>query len=145
MSPNSILHYHSAVEAWRGGRKHRQYRPSAKVSSQDDTPVATHSSDAVEVGVPTVRVRLLQSVKLLPHQGATVAVQVDGNDHLKAPQTLVVEPNQDAFLQVQDSLLQVREDNPICVQVFNPTGVSCQMEAGSELGEAMEAELVEAE
>ena len=46
---------------------------------------------------------------------------------------------------MQDSLLQVREDNPICVQVFNPTGVSCQMEAGSELGEAMEAELVEAE
>ena len=145
----SILHYHSAVEAWRGGRKHRQSRPNAKVSSQDapaaDTPVATHSSDAVEVGVPTVRVRLLQSVKLLPHQGATVAVQVDGNDHLKAPQRLVVEPNQDAFLRVQDSLLQVQEDNPICVQVFNPIGVSCQMEAGFELGEAMEAELVEAE
>ena len=90
------------MEAWRGGRKHRQSRPSAKVSSQDtpaaDTPVATHSSDAVEVGVPTVCVRLLQSVKLLPHQRATVAVQVDGNDHLKAPQTLVVEPNQNAFL-----------------------------------------------
>ena len=85
--------------------------------------------------------RLLRS-KLLPHQGATVAVQVEGNNPPKEPQALLLESNQDAALQVQDCLIQVQEDHSTHVQVFNPTGFSCHSEAGTEPGEAMEAELV---
>ena len=98
------------------------------------------SPDNTEVGVPTVRVRLLQSVKLLPHQGAAVTVQVEGGSHPKEPQTLLLEANPDALLKVQDSLLRVQEGHSSRVQVFNPSGFSCHVEAGSELGEAMEAE-----
>ena len=65
----------------------------------------SQSSDDTSAGVPTDCVRLLQSVKLLPHQGATVAVQVEDGHHSKRAQTLLLEPDKDASLQVQDSLL----------------------------------------
>ena len=66
-----ILQYHASVEPWRGGRKRNQSHPSAEATAQA-TPCSTpersqHSYGNSEVGVPTVRVRLLQSVNLLPH------------------------------------------------------------------------------
>ena len=67
---------------------------------------------------------------------------MEGNNPPKEPQALLLESNQDAALQVQDCLIQVQKDRPTHVQVFNPTGFSCHSEVGTELGEAMEAELV---
>ena len=139
-----ILQYHTSVEPWRGGRKRNQSRPSAEAAAKATPATGSEpegSPHPRDVGVPTVRVRLLQSVKLLPHQGATVAVQVEGNNLPKEPQALLLESNQDAALQVQDCLIQVQKDRPTHVQVFNPTGFSCHSEAGTELGEAMEAML----
>ena len=153
----SIVQYHPDVEPWRGGRKRKPPHSNAEApcqatstSPEAEGPSATlgeslHPPDNTDVGVPTVRVRLLQSVKLLPHQGATVPIQVEGEHCSEEPQTLLLECDPDAALQVQDSLLQVRKDHTACVQVFNPTGFSCHMEAGSVLGGAVEAKLVEVE
>ena len=104
----------------------------------------SQSFDDAGTGVPTVRVRLLQSVKLLP-QCATVAVQVEGGSHSKEAQTLLLEPDQEAPLRVQDALLRVEKDHLTHIQVFNPTGSSCHAEASSGLGEAVPAEPIEAE
>ena len=111
-----ILQYHASVEPWRGGRKRNQSHPSAEATAQA-TPCSTpersqHSYGNSEVGVPTVRVRLLQSVK-----GATVAVQVEGNTQ-KEPQSFLLESDQDAALQVQDCLIRVQKDHPTHVQVL---------------------------
>ena len=135
------------MEPWRGERKRNQPRSGTGTPSQATPPIAEadgsapqESTPSPEVGVPTVRVRLLQSVKLLPHQGATVTVQVEGGSHPKD----LLEANPDAPLKVQDSLLRVQEDHSTRILVFNPSGFSCHVEAGSELGEAMMAESIEA-
>ena len=77
-------------------------------------------------------VSLLQSDKLLLHQGATVTVHVDGNNPPKEPQALLLESNQYAALQVQDCLIQVQKGSPYSCKFFYPTGFSCH-KAGAEL------------
>ena len=54
----------------------------------------------------------------------------DGCASLEAPKTVPLRTTEDALLQVEDALLRVGKDHPTCVQVFNSTGVSCQVEAG---------------
>lgn len=54
--------YHPDVQAWRGGRK--QPPAEQKDAAKDK-----------EANVPTVRVKLLQSVQLLPHQAVVAAGQ----------------------------------------------------------------------
>ena len=85
-------------------------------------------------------------MSLLPHQGATVAVKVEGGEGREKQNTLLLESAEPGTpLQVQDSLLRVSHDHLSCVQVFNPTGITCYAEAGSEVGEAREADVVEVE
>lgn len=140
-----IVQNHPAVESWRGGRKKKRSRshsdqsqaaaPSGGGESTTVTEAVPHSRDGSDTGVPTVRVRLVQSLRLLPHQGATVTVEVDGGDHLEELKTVLLRPSDgDDLLQVQDSLLQVGKDHSSCVQVFNPSDISCCLEAGSHSG-----------
>ena len=151
-----IFQYHPDVEPWRGGR--RQNRASCGSGARGETTRLTpentssnsgrtmHQSRVPVVEVPTVRIRTIQSVRLLPHQGALVAVQVEGGEHLGKSGVALLEPSQpDPLLCVQDSLLQVQDGCLSHVQVFNPTGCSCFVEAGAELGEVVNAELIEAE
>ena len=53
--------------------------------------ITTPAHTNAEVGVPTVRVRLLQSVSLLLHQRATVAVEVEGGEVMDKQSTFLVE------------------------------------------------------
>ena len=87
-----IFQYHPDVEPWRGGKRRDQTQTSTvgpahqEGSSHDPMEQAT-AGEVVEgpvreiAEVPTVRVRLVQSLRLLPHQGASVTVQLnlDGN------------------------------------------------------------------
>lgn len=59
-----ILHYHDKVERWRGGKK----IPVQKTSGD--------SSKTKEAKVPAVRVNLVQSVHLFPHQSRMVDIEV---------------------------------------------------------------------
>ena len=113
-----ILQYHTEVEPWRGGRKGKQSSPKMAVTGPTALTARSVPEESLQsntdtaVGVPTVRVRLLQSVKLLSHQGA---VEVEGSDHLQKPQTLLLESSHNAPLCVQDALLQVQQGQPTFV------------------------------
>jgi len=67
-----IISYHPEVQAWRGGRKQS---PSAQKEGAKDK----------EAKVPTVRVKLLQCVQLLPYQAVVAQVQLDssGQRHIQ--------------------------------------------------------------
>ena len=150
-----ILHYHPSVEPWRGGRARKRSRQQGGNQEQQAMPARQEASatpeampcspNSSDAGVPTVRVRLVQSLQLLPHQGATVAVEIDGCASLETPKTVLLRVSEDALLQVEDALLHVGKDHPTCVQVFNPTGVSCQVKAGFKLGEVEEVEVTATE
>ena len=93
------------------------------------TTSTTRSQPAVQVAdVPTVRARLVQSVRVLPHQGASVRIQLQPGGRLQASEAVLLEPStHESPLQVEDSLLQLTGDFAQ-VTVFNPTGCSSSME-----------------
>ena len=153
-----ILQYHAAVEPWRGRRKQNQNQASISVprpleKNTSDVPKdlsctspQTQRQSAIQTAnVPTVRVRLVQSLRLLPHQGASISVQLEQANRLKASGAVILEPSADISpLQVEDSLLRLTGD---CAQIAicNPTCFSSSVEAGTELGKASAVDLVEPE
>ena len=66
-----IISYHPEVEVWHGG-----CRKSAERYAPPTEPTATTVPPnlATDARVPTIRVRLVQSVQLLPHQSQVVEV-----------------------------------------------------------------------
>jgi hypothetical protein len=150
-----ILHYHPEVETWRGGRKrnHQGQAHTSVPSPQEKKPSHT-SKEATSGGVPsppavqtaevpTVRVRLVQSLRLLPHQGASVSVQLEPGSRLEKSEAVLLEPStRESLLQVEDSLLRFEGEGLVQIAVFNRTGCSCSVEAGAELGEASPVDLV---
>ena len=59
------------------------------------------------VDVPTARVRMVQSVRLLPHQRASVTVQVKGSEVLGKSGVVLLEPSlPDPLLHIPDSVLR---------------------------------------
>ena len=83
------ISYHPEVQTWRGGRK----RPPSEQMER------TKSN---KVKVPTVRVRLLQSVRLLPHQ-AVVDNTHKGSEPILLEHSMQVE--EETGLQAEDALL----------------------------------------
>ena len=151
-----ILWYHSEVEPWRGGRKQKCVRTSSGTQGETtglalEAALARPRESVQQSGVPvadvpTIRVRMVESVRLLPHQGASVTVQVEGSGVLGKSGVVLLEPSPpDPLLHIPDSVLRTEGRCLSRVQVFNPTGCSCRVEAGTDLGEAVSAELVEAE
>ena len=116
-----ILQYHPSVESWRGGKKKSVQRatesPPESPASEDRTAVATDKPG--DARVPTVRVNLLQSTRLLPHQSRIVEVavtcvgEVDGS-YLLEPAKL------ECGWQVDPSLLRVAADQETLAVIFTP-------------------------
>ena len=100
-----ILTYHLEVQRWRGGRRPRASEKQAKI--------------------PMVRVRSVQSVRVLPLQSTVVNVQLDGFDteYHDARKSVLLEPhvhkNQAAGLQVEDGLLQPSFEGKVQVVTTN--------------------------
>ena len=89
-----IISYNPEVQTWRGGRK----RPPSE---------QTEKAKSNEAKIPTVRVRLLQSVRLLPHQAVVVQVQLD-NKHDGIELLLLersMQVKEETGLQIEDALL----------------------------------------
>ena len=88
-----IISYHPDVERWRGGRQRTTPKtpetqsPSQTGGSRSEVEV-TASTDA---RVPTIRVNLVQSACLLPHQSLVVDVSLAG-DGAELADTYVLEP-----------------------------------------------------
>ena len=70
------------METWRGGRRKSKQpaRHQSTVSApQSSSPCADNpAAELVNLKVPTVRVSLVQSVQLLPHQSQAVEVALTG-------------------------------------------------------------------
>ena len=103
--------YHPEVQRWRGGRRPRVSEKQAKI--------------------PMVRVRSVQSVRVLPLQSTVVNVQLDGFDteYHDTRKSVLLEPhvskNRAAGLQVEDEMLHVQSsfEGKAHVVITNPTGL----------------------
>ena len=112
-------------QRWRGGR-----RPGAPEK---------------QAKIPMVRVRLVQSVCVLPLQSTVVNVQLDGPDSEYSKSVLLephVSKNQAAGLQVADGLLQPSHEGKAQVVITNPTGFTQEFQGGLDIGHISEATVI---
>ena len=97
-----------------------------------DSPSEDKPDDTEDVKVPTIRVKLLNSTRLLPNRSTTVAVCVEGDC------------SGDLLLDVGDepALIRPDEESTAHVLISSPTGFTQKLEKGPCLGEAVEVEVV---
>ena len=123
-----IVSYHPDVEVWRGHRK-QEVRSEAKV--------------------PSVRVRLIETVRLLPQQSTIVQVTVDGStDKIKRNEMFLLKQDEAVEeitgLRVGDVLLHLNGEGRAHLVVSNQSGLTQVTPPGAVLGEATAANLVPA-
>ena len=98
-----------------------------------------------EAKVPSVRVRLLQSVQLLPHQVVVAQVQLDnthkGSEPILLERSMQVE--EETGLQIEDALSQPTIDGRAQMVLSNPSGFTQVVEQGLELGIAILATVIQ--
>ena len=116
-----IVAYHADVEKWRGRRKQASEKQPAEAVSADDAQV------------PTVRIRLVQTIQVPPLQSALVRVRVEGAEVQKKPvlmerSTKFVE---ETGLQLEDVLLQPDGEHLATMVISNPTAIRCEVEGNS--------------
>ena len=129
-----LISYHGEVERWKNVRKQA---PRLGDSRAPALPLAT-----VGAQVPTVRVRLVQMVNLLPHQGKMVQVRADPGFSEEGHMLLEPTPH-GSGVQVDMAILQPTKEGTALVLIFNPMGCSCHLEQGSTVGDVSSAALVE--
>lgn len=124
--------YHPEVQAWRGGWKQS---PSVQKEGVKDK----------EAKVPTVRVKLSQSVQLLPHQAVVAQVQLDsmhcGIKPLLLERSTKIE--EATGLHVEDALLQPIVEGRAQMVLSNPLGFTQITKEGLELGTAIPVTIVQ--
>ena len=110
------------------------YHPDVFNNKQPDpaSPSEDNPDETKDAKVPTIRVKLLNSTRLLPNQSTTVAVCVEGDS------------SGDLLLDVGDepALIRPDEESTAHVLMSNPTGFTQKLEKGTCLGEAVEVEVV---
>ena len=93
--------------------------------------------------VPSVRVKLIQAVRLPPRHDVKVSVQLEGNSALRGP--VLIESNSEYLpdgISFTESLIATPEQRQTEIVITNPTGLTQQLEAGVNLGHASEVEVV---
>ena len=114
------------------------YHPSIKSK-------ATKQTEKVHSSARSVRVSLVDSIRLTPHKETLVSVKVDTQE-LRGP--LLLESAHhivglyDSRLKVCESLVQVDNDSITKVLITNTSGSTCKLDKGEWLGLAFEVELV---
>jgi len=103
-------------------------------------PGRQEAEQQTQAQVPTVRVRLVQSLRLPPLQNTMAVVRVEDGWNFQGP--LLLEPlgddkNEDGLV-VSPSLVQLSSDNHAQVLITNPTGWTQKMKRGTHIGEASE-------
>ena len=86
------------------------------------------------------QVRLIKAVRLPASYAAVVPVQV-----AEVKGTILLEPSKslNQALQVEESLLEVKEDGSTTVVIVNNSNSSCQLKKGTELGQAIGADVID--
>ena len=94
------------ADSWASSPTTLRYRHGEVVGNGHQ--VSKQKAKSNEAKIPTVRVRLLQSVRLLPHQAVVAQVQLvnkqDGSELLLLERSMQVE--EETGLQIEDALLQ---------------------------------------
>jgi len=118
-----ILSYHEKVEQWRGGK----FKPN-------------HGDVNYSARVPMVKVHVVNTVRLLPHQSVVAKVKcIPHNNTVAKPFTkpLLMELKGDSVLQSEDVLFSLQENGCAHLMLSNPSGCSCVIPKGICLGEAV--------
>ena len=114
-----IVSYHAKVEIWRNRQKKS------------------------EVKVPSVRVKLIGSVRSLPFQSALVIVQI-GNGHMM-PDTVLVEPLGEMVkalgVTLDDGLVKLLLSGTAQTVMSNSFGFTMKLEEGAEVGSAVSVDV----
>ena len=86
------------------------------------------------------QVRLIKAVRLPASYAAVVPVQV-----AEVKGTILLEPSKslNQALQVEESLLEVKEDGSTTVVIVNNSNSSCQLKKGTKLGQAIGADVID--
>ena len=86
------------------------------------------------------QVRLIKVAHLSAHHSVMVPVQIA---HVKG--TVLLEPSKslNQSLQVEESLLEIKEDGSTAVVIVNNSNLSCQLKKGLKLGQVTEAAIVD--
>lgn len=117
------------------------YHPSIEL------PTVQKPKEKPPTKVPTVRVRLIESVRLPPQRCVMASVQLEEGHHFCG--TLLVEPthrfeeSESSELQFSSSLVEATEEGSAQVLITNPTGFTQRLDSGVWLGSATEANLVD--
>ena len=139
-----IIQYHPAVRPW----TERRRGPGVEVGQKSDTEVDAGEAEDLEDRstsiVPTVRVKLLQTVSILPRQRTMAMVKIVGDT--TSSQSLLLDPTAAILQGVSlDAGLLHTKDGIACLELANYSGYTQHLAKGTELGEAMEAEVVTSE
>ena len=123
---------------------HPDVKPRGKKRKEPSIPETGSKKQEDSATIPSVRVNLIQSVRILPRESVSVSVQVCG------------EPSEEPFLmerdsdmeqclgvQVSESLMQPDSEQRACVVLTNPLGFTQMVEGGTTLGEACKVTVVE--
>ncbi len=138
-----IIAYHKAVEAWRGGRKKARQGGAGRWKEQGKQQGSQKPLDTAQV--PTVRVRLVQSVRILPHHCAAVDVRCDTNTWDAGLLLFERDPEieEATGLEVEDVLLHPTKRGRAQIILSNPSGYTQVVEEGLELGQVSPATVVQ--
>ena len=117
------------------------YHPSISVAKKEDSH-AKEREESTQASVPLVKVSLIQSVKLLPHQMTQVRVLLPADSKLDGP--LLVQPSPTLELQgvhVEEGLVQAdHRDNPLLLS--NQSGFTLELPSGVVVGTVTEVDVI---
>ena len=117
------------------------YHPDVKVRSGPQHKVNDEEQPAT---VPTIRVHLLQSVRVPAGRSAVVPVQLKGGNLNRQPMLMERDPaiEESIGLRLEDALLQPSEDGIAHLRLSNCSGFTSVLSEGTLVGEAVEAAVI---
>ena len=111
------------------------YHPSVIAKKKGRTP------ETPPVRVPTIRVKLVKSVRVPPLKCVTAQVRLEGEDSLEGP--ILIESSPDREVHLADAMVSsIEGKEAVCVVIHNPTGFTQHFEQGTQVGQACEADPV---
>ena len=129
------------MEKWRGGRKKAARGQTTLTAAQTESA----TDPQTEAKVPTVRVKLVQAVKLDPRRSTMVKVRLTPHDADETSVVIECDPNfesQTGFM-VDSALLKPTKAGEAQLLVTNPTAFPQMLAEDSDLGEATPASVVD--
>ena len=117
------------------------YHPDVKVKGSPQPKVNGEEQSAT---IPTIRVHLLQSVRVPAGCSTIVPVQLKGGSLTCKPMRMERDPavEESIGLRLEDALLQPSEEGIAHLKLFNSSGFTSILREGTIVGEAVEATVV---